>query len=87
MMTNKLDAHELRGFVESIELLLGDRMELNEQLNNLFDALKEKNYDAKVVRQLIRMRKLNQKQLLQQHDLMGDYIDALGMREHCKGVI
>lgn len=76
----KIDPKELQAFVESAEHLLSERTELNAQINSIFADLQEKGYDARVIRQLIRMRKFRQEELLQHCDLLNAYVDALGMR-------
>jgi uncharacterized protein (UPF0335 family) len=72
-------AEELRQFVERLERLDEDKKEVQEELKNVFLELKGRGFDAKAIRQILRIRKMKQNERQEQDALLTLYMQALGM--------
>ena len=75
----RVTAEELSQFVSRFENLEAEKNELAEQQKEVISELKDRGYDAKVFRQLIRIRKKAQEELQEEEALLKMYMEALGM--------
>lgn len=70
----------LRSFIERVERLEEERAALTADIREVFSEAKGQGFDTKIMRQVVRMRKLDRADL-QEHEAMLDlYLSALGMR-------
>jgi uncharacterized protein (UPF0335 family) len=70
----------LRSFIERIERLEEERAALGADIREVYAEAKGQGFDSKIMRQVVRLRKLD-KADFQEHEAMLDlYLDALGMR-------
>ncbi|MBM3553989.1 MAG: DUF2312 domain-containing protein [Alphaproteobacteria bacterium] len=74
-----LDAGRLRSFVERIERLEEEKKALADDVRDVFAESKAAGYDTKVMRQVIKLRKLDQAKYQEQEALLDIYKSALGM--------
>jgi len=72
-------AAELRQFVERVERLEEEKSALANDVKEVFAELKSRGYDAKVVRQVLRIRKQDKAERQEQEAILELYLSALGM--------
>ncbi len=69
----------LKSFVERIENLEDEKSALNADIREIYSEAKSIGLDIKIIRQLIRLRKLDTSDRQQQEELLDLYKSALGM--------
>jgi uncharacterized protein (UPF0335 family) len=69
----------LRGIVERIERLEEERKALGSDITDIFAEAKGAGFDVKVLRQLLRIRKLDPAKVEEQETLLDIYRRAIGM--------
>lgn len=72
-------ADQLRQFVEQIERLEEEKTELAAQIRDIYLHAKSSGFDAKALRQIIRIRKMDQHEVDELDSLVDLYKQALGM--------
>jgi uncharacterized protein (UPF0335 family) len=70
---------ELRQFIEKIEGLEEEKTELMEAIREVFAEAKGSGFDVKIMKQVLKMRKMKQDELMEQEELLTLYLQALGM--------
>lgn len=70
---------QLRSFIERIEQLEEEKAALGEQIRDVFAEAKGTGFDVKVIRQVLKIRKLETQERLEQEELLDLYMTALGM--------
>ncbi len=74
-----VSADQLRSFVERIERLEEEKAALGSDIREVYAELKAMGFDPKIVRQVIRLRKMDRSELQEQEALLDTYMSALGM--------
>lgn len=74
-----LAGEQLRQFIERIERLEEEKSGLAADVRDLYNQAKSTGFDPKVMRQIIRIRKLEQHQVDEEENLLHLYKQALGM--------
>ena len=69
----------LRSFVERIERLEEERRALSADIKEVYAEAKGNGFDAKIMRQIIRLRRMDKDDLDEQETLLDIYKRALGM--------
>ncbi|NQU71974.1 MAG: DUF2312 domain-containing protein [Rhodospirillales bacterium] len=69
----------LRSFIERIERLEEERAELGADIKEVFSEAKGTGFDPKIMRQVIRLRKMEDNDRQEQEMLLDTYLIALGM--------
>ena len=77
--TNVVAAGELRQFIEQIEFLESEVAEINDDKSDRYKDLKGRGYDVPAVKTIIRMRRKDRDQRLEEAAILRTYMDALGM--------
>jgi uncharacterized protein (UPF0335 family) len=72
-------AEELKQFIERIERLEEEKAGIAEDIKEVFAELKGRGFDAKVTRQLLRIRKQDAAERQEQEAILDLYMQALGM--------
>jgi uncharacterized protein (UPF0335 family) len=72
-------ADRLRSLIERIERLEEERKALGSDIRDIYAEAKSAGFDVKVMRQLIRIRKQEPKDVEEQESLLDVYRRALGM--------
>ena len=72
-------ADQLRSFVERIERLEEEKKALSDDIRDVYAQAKGSGFDLKVLRQVIRLRKMNNADRQEQETLLDIYKRALGM--------
>ncbi|MBL8836676.1 MAG: DUF2312 domain-containing protein [Alphaproteobacteria bacterium] len=70
---------KLKSFIERIERLEAEKAELAADIREVYGEAKGEGYDTKIMRQLIKLRKLDKQELTEQEELLDTYRKALGM--------
>ena len=69
----------LRAFIERIERLEEEKAALAEDIREVFAEAKGSGFDTKALRAIIRLRKLEDHERMEQEALLATYMHALGM--------
>lgn len=72
-------ADELRQFIERIERLTEEKEGIASDIRDVYAELKGRGFDAKTVRQIIRIRKMDAAERAEQEAILELYMQALGM--------
>lgn len=70
----------LRAFVERIERLEEEKKALADDIREVYSEAKGTGFDTKVMRQVVRLRKLESADRQEQEAMLDLYLNALGMR-------
>jgi len=77
--TGGIAAERLRSFIERVERLEEDRANLNADIREVYSEAKSAGFDAKTMRQLIRLRKLEPAERQEHEHLLEVYRNAVGV--------
>lgn len=69
----------LKSFIERIEKLEEEKAALSADLRDVYAEAKSAGFDAKILRQVVRLRKLDDPSRREQEELLDLYMRALGM--------
>ena len=72
-------ADELRQFIERVERLEEEKAGIASDIKDVYAELKGRGFDAKAVRQIVRIRKLDNSERQEQEAILELYMQALGM--------
>ena len=72
-------AERLRSFVERIERLEEEKKALSDDIRDVYAEAKGSGFDLKVLRQIVRLRRLDSAQRQEEETLLDVYKRALGM--------
>lgn len=70
---------QLRAFVERIERLEEEKKAIADDIKEVYAEAKGNGFDTKVLRQIIRIRKQDKQERLEQEAILDLYMHALGM--------
>lgn len=73
--------HRVRSFVERIEQLEIEMAELNEGKKEVFQEAKGEGFDVKILREIIKLRKLDKDERDEQETLLDVYMRAMETAE------
>ncbi|MEP4379844.1 MAG: DUF2312 domain-containing protein [Alphaproteobacteria bacterium] len=76
--TGGIAADRLRSFIERVERLEEDRANLNADIREVYSEAKSAGFDAKTMRQIVRLRKLEPAERQEQEHLLEVYRNAIG---------
>jgi len=74
-------AQHLRQFIERIERLEEDKVALSQDIREVFGEAKDAGFDVKIMRQVIKLRKLNTDERSELEHLLDTYMHALELAE------
>ncbi len=77
--TGGVSSQRLKSFVDRIERLEGERSALTADIREVYSEAKGTGFDSKVLRQIVRLRKLDSADLKEQDELLDLYRRALGI--------
>ncbi len=72
-------ADRLKSFIERIERLEEEKKALADDIREVYSEAKGSGFDIKVIRQIIRIRKLDTADRREMEEVMAVYLRALGM--------
>ena len=70
---------ELRQFIERIERPEEEKASINDDIKYVIGEAKGRGYDAKAIRTIIRLRKMDKNARLEAETILQTYMAALGM--------
>ena len=71
---------QLRSLIERIERLEEEKAALSADIREVYSEAKGSGFDSKVIRQVVRLRKLDRADRQEQEAILDLYLAALGMR-------
>lgn len=74
-------AQELKQFIERIERLEEDKAAIGNDIREVFSEAKTRGFDVKVMRQVLKIRKMNNDERTELEHLLDTYMHALDMAE------
>lgn len=80
-MTNDVQQAEFNQFVDRIERLEAEKKELSDDIREVYSEAKGRGFDVKVMRQVIRLRKMDPADRQETEFLRDEYKKLLGMEE------
>ena len=78
-MTDTITSGQLRAYIERIERLEEEKADIAEGIKEVFAEAKANGFDAKVMRQVIRLRKMEPDEREELESLLDLYMRTLGM--------
>lgn len=72
---------QLKSFIERIERLEDEKTAVAEQIREVFGEAKGTGFDVKTIRQVLKIRKMETQERVEQEELLDLYLTALGMGE------
>ena len=73
-------ADQLRTLIERVERLEEEKAALTADLREVYSEAKGQGFDTKIMRQVVRLRKLDRADFQEREAILDLYMDALGMR-------
>ena len=70
----------LRSFIERIERLEEEKKALTADIRDIYNEAKAQGFDSKVMRQVVRLRRMDRHDRMEQEALLDLYLGALGMQ-------
>lgn len=80
-MAEAVAQDQLRAFVERIERLAEEKQAIADDIKLVYGEAKGNGFDTKVLREVIRLRKMDRSERLERAALLELYMSALGMAE------
>lgn len=71
----------LRSFVERVERLEEEKSALTADIREVYSEAKGQGFDTKILRQVVRLRKIDRADRQEQEAILDLYLSALGMRQ------
>ncbi len=73
-----ISAQRLKSFIERIERLEEERKALGADIREVYSEAKSTGYDPKIMRQVVKLRKMDASDRQEQESLLQVYLDAVG---------
>lgn len=70
---------QLRAFIERVERLEEEKKAISDDIRDIFSEAKGSGFDVKVMRQVIKIRKQDSNERMEQEAVLDTYLAALGM--------
>ena len=71
---------QLKSFIDRVERLEEERAALSADIREVYSEAKGTGFDTKIMRQVVRMRKLDKADFQEQEAILDLYLGALGMK-------
>jgi len=78
-MSENVAAYELRLLIERIENLETEKQGITEDINDVYAEAKARGYDAKIMRQIVKLRKMEAHDRAEMEAILDTYKAALGL--------
>ncbi len=79
--TGGISGERLRSFIQRIEKLEEDKAAVGEDLKEVYAEAKGVGFDTKIIRQIVRLRKVEVEKRRENDELLDLYKAAIGMEE------
>lgn len=74
-----VNAAHLRAFVERVETIRSSQADLAEDLKDLYSEVRSVGYDAKIVKEIVKIRAQDRDKRREHDEILSIYLVALGM--------
>lgn len=74
-----VSGERLRQFIERIERLEEEKAGIAEDIRDVYAEAKATGHESKIIRQIVKLRKMDQQKRQEQEELLEMYMSALGM--------
>lgn len=81
MTTEHTSAEQLRLFIERIERLEEDKKGITDDIRDVYAEAKGTGFDPKIMRQIVRLRKMERGDRIEAEHLLETYMAALGLAD------
>ena len=78
--TGAIAVDHLRSFIERVERLEEEKAALTADIREVYSEAKGTGFDTKIMRQVVRLRKLDKADFQEREAILDLYMSALGMR-------
>lgn len=78
-MTESVAAQELRQLIERIERLEEEKQGISDDIKGVYSEAKSRGYDATIMRQIVRLRKMEAHDRQEMEAILDTYKSALGL--------
>lgn len=79
LQATRITKEQLKSYIERIERLETEKSELTTDIGEVYSEAKANGYDTKIMRQIVKLRKLDAAERDEQDQLLDLYQQALGM--------
>jgi len=76
---NSSDANKLRQYIEKIENLEVEKIEIQEHISDVFGQAKSEGFDPKIMKRIIKLKKMKTEDRETEDFLLDSYMMALGL--------
>lgn len=76
-----VNASHLRAFIQRIEKLEEEKKAIAEDIKEVYSEAKGTGFDAKIIRKIVSMRKMDREKRREEEEILDLYLSALGMIE------
>ena len=80
-ISGEVSGERLRSFIQRIEKLEEDKAAVSEDLKEVYAEAKGTGFDIKIIRQIVRLRKIEVEKRREADELLDLYKAAIGMEE------
>lgn len=78
-MTEVIVVEQLKQYISKIERLESDKAEITDDIKQVFDEAKANGFDIKIMKQVMKLKKLDKDSLAEQEAILELYRSALGI--------
>ena len=78
-MTNNVAADELRRLIERIELFEDEKKGISDDIRHVYSEAKARGYDAKIMREIVKLRRMQAHDRAEMEAILDAYRAALGL--------
>ncbi len=78
-MTEVIAIEQLKQYISRIERLNSDKAEVSDDIKQVFDEAKANGFDIKIMKQVIKLKKLDKDSLAEQEAILELYRSALNI--------
>lgn len=84
MSIGGISREQLKSYMERVERLEDEKAAVSETIKEVFAEAKGNGFDTKIMKQILKIRKMDQDDRLEQEALLDLYMSALGMTHEDK---
>ena len=79
MNNNSFGIEQLKQYAQKIERLEAEKADITRDIRDVYNSAKLEGFDARIIRKVLRLRKMDRDDLAEQDELIKIYRDALGI--------
>lgn len=76
---NSIEADELRLLIERVERLEEEKKGIGDDIREVYTEAKGRGYDTKIMREVVRLRKMDAEARREREAILDTYLSALGL--------